>query len=423
MRRLLPALLIACTAAAQSPMRLSLSEAEALAVRNNPALSVAQLTAQASGQVPLELRAGLLPTLYGSATAVGADNGSRIGAGALTNSVIYSRLGAGLTVSQLLTDFGRTKSLVEASKSHAAAEQQVAETVRAAIVFQTDGAYYALLRTRSLLTVAEQTVAARQLVAEQVAALAQASLKSQLDVSFANVNLAQAKLQLSGARNQLSSASAKLSSALGMTDEHDFELTDEALPGPLDSIADGYIRTAIEKRPELATLRLEVSAAERSVQAEKALAYPVVSVIGTAGFVPSGVIQVPGHYGAIGANISIPVFNGGLNKARRNEAELKLQAANRRVDDLNNRVVRDVRTAWLDASTAFEQVGLTAQLLEQATVALDLAKSRYELGLSAIVELSQAQLNLTSAQIATAGAKFDYLVQRSYLALQTGALR
>ncbi|MCU1261383.1 MAG: outer rane efflux protein, partial [Bryobacterales bacterium] len=53
----------------------------------------------------------------------------------------------------------------------------------------------------------------------------------------------------------------------------------------------------------------------------------------------------------------------------------------------------------------------------------DLAKARYDLGLSSIVELSQAQLNKTSAEIASASAKFDYALQRAVLDFQTGVVR
>jgi outer membrane protein len=66
---------------------------------------------------------------------------------------------------------------------------------------------------------------------------------------------------------------------------------------------------------------------------------------------------------------------------------------------------------------------LTGQLLQQAQLALDLAQSRYDLGLGTIVELSQSQLSLTSAQIASASAKYDYQAQRSILAYQVGDLR
>ncbi|MDE3194748.1 MAG: TolC family protein, partial [Acidobacteriota bacterium] len=97
--------------------------------------------------------------------------------------------------------------------------------------------------------------------------------------------------------------------------------------------------------------------------------------------------------------------------------------AQKNVEDLQNRVTRDVETAWLDAQTAYQQVGLTAQLLDQAKRALDLAQGRYDLGLGSIVELSQAQLNFTAAQIANASATYDYDTQHAFLDYQTGILR
>jgi phage gp37-like protein len=134
-------------------------------------------------------------------------------------------------------------------------------------------------------------------------------------------------------------------------------------------------------------------------------------------------VQVPGRYGAIGLNVNIPVLNGGLFRARRTEAELRAQSASQSIRDLENRVVRDVRVAWLGAQTAFERMSLTAQVLDQARLAVDLAQRRYDLGISSIIELTQAQLNLTSAEIDSATAKYDYQSQRSTLAFATGALR
>ncbi|MBO0799566.1 MAG: TolC family protein, partial [Blastocatellia bacterium] len=90
--------------------------------------------------------------------------------------------------------------------------------------------------------------------------------------------------------------------------------------------------------------------------------------------------------------------------------------------DFENRVARDVRIAWLNAYTANERIGLSSQLQSQANEALDLAQERYRLGLSSIVELSQAQLNVTIADIESANAKYDYLLQRAILNYQSGQL-
>ena len=68
--------------------------------------------------------------------------------------------------------------------------------------------------------------------------------------------------------------------------------------------------------------------------------------------------------------------------------------------DLQLQIERDVRLAWLNATNSFDRLHLTQELLNQAKLALDLAQARYNLGLSSIVELSQSQLQYTSAEIA-----------------------
>jgi outer membrane protein len=76
----------------------------------------------------------------------------------------------------------------------------------------------------------------------------------------------------------------------------------------------------------------------------------------------------------------------------------------------------------LNAATAYQRLGLTLELLQQAQLAMELSQSRYDLGLAAIVELSQAQLNLTSAQIANTTARYDYQEQRALVDYQIGVL-
>ncbi len=424
--RVRSALLAACIVLplpAQQVMRLTLAEAQRLAIQNNPRFAAARLNAAAAYQVPLEYRANYRPTVSGMLTGVGADNGSRLAAGGLNNPVVYDRLGSGLTVAQMITDFGRTKDLIGMARLEANSQDQATETARAQILLETGQAYFSVLRARALLKVADQTVAARQLVSDQASALAAAQQKSMLDVSFANVNLADAKLLQAQALSDVKAAEANLATAMGLPAVSGFELSEEPMPAPLPDRVDDFVRQALAGRPELKGLRLQQSAEERFTRAEHDLYYPSIGVLGSAGFVPTGYASVPSRYGAIGLNVTIPIFNGGLFKARETEAELKSQAASRNVSDLENRITRDVRLAYLNATTAYDRLGLSRQLLDQAKQAFDLAQSRYDLGLGSIVELSQAQLNLTSAQIANASAAYEYQSQRVALDFQVGALR
>jgi outer membrane protein len=109
--------------------------------------------------------------------------------------------------------------------------------------------------------------------------------------------------------------------------------------------------------------------------------------------------------------------------ARHADAAYRAQAQEQTTRDLENRVARDVTVAWLDARTSYQRLDLTSQLLAQASDALDLAQARYNLGLSSIVELTQAQLNKTAAEIGQATARYDYQIRAATLRYQTGELK
>ena len=414
---------VSAVCCAQTPQRLTLAEAEQIALRAHPAIQSSQFNAQAAGQAIIEARSAELPNLFGSVTGVGALTDSRIAAGALNNPIIYNRLASGFTASQLVTDFGRTRNLVASSRLRAQAETQNAETIRDQVVLEVARTYFGVLRAQAVLTVDQQTVNARQLVADQVKALTESKLKSELDLSFANVNLASAKLDLANAQNDLQSALAEFATALGLPGQLNFQLAEEPLPPDLPQDLANLINQAIQMRPELASLRADQGAAERFAEAERDLSRPSISGLMSVGYIPTGPAALNDHYGAAGVNVNIPIFNGRLFRARQAEAEFRAQAASQNVKDMENRVIRDVRQAYLNALNAYERLGLTAQLLDQAKLGLELAQSRYDLGLSSIVELSQAQLNETSAEIASTRATYDYQAERAALAYQTATIR
>ena len=151
--------------------------------------------------------------------------------------------------------------------------------------------------------------------------------------------------------------------------------------------------------------------------------YPTISAVGSAGVVPIHDSALPDNYAAAGVVLSVPLFAGGYYSARQQEAELRAHVVQESLRDLEDNIIRDVRVTWLNAQNAFERFRISGQLLENARQSMDLAQARYDAQLSSIVELNQAQLNLISAQITYATTQYEYLVQRSALSFQTGALR
>ena len=417
------ALLTVASAAAQTAPPLSLRDAETRALQNHPQILAGQYTAQAGTETTREARSAYFPTVYGNVTGADAQDGSRIAAGGLNNPIILDRVAAGVSVSQLVTDFGRTSNLVQTVSLRAQALQQSAVTDRADVLLRVDRAYFGALRAQAILRVAADTVAARQLVTDQVSALAQSNLKSGLDLSFARVNLSEAQLLLLQARNDQAAAFATLAAALGQADAPAYELSEEPQPAapPTDDAA--VVAQALRERPDVAGERLARESAAKFADAERALWFPTISAIGAAGLAPLRQTGLNPNYSAIGINVSVPLSNGNLFAARHTEASLHARAEGERLRDLENRVTRDVRLALLDAQSGFQRLDLTNQLLDQASQAQELAEARYGLGLSSIVELTQAQLNKTRAEIEQASARYDYQARMAALRYQTGSLK
>jgi outer membrane protein len=402
--------------------KMTIKEAEQIALQNNPSVSVSKLLALAEGQVTREVRSNELPNAVLNLTAVEPHTGSRLTAGGLNNPIVYERAAGGVTVSQLITDFGRSRNLVASAQLRQKAANSAQLATAEDIILSVDQAFYAALRSQALLRVAEETVNQRQVVADQVQALTNAKLKSDLDLSFANVNLSQAKLLLLDAQNQKDAAFANLNTVLGYEKQRAYLLVDET-GGPLSpppQNSDQLLTQAFQSRPDLAEIEQQWQASERYRRAEHDLFRPTISALAAVGDTPVRPDVVTPWYGAVGVNLSFPIFNGFDFSARAKEADYRAAALKQRVRDVRDRIARDVQVTWMSTNSAYQKLAVTAQLLQQANLALDLANTRYTLGLGSIVELSQAQLQQTEAAIGDANARYAYQQSLAELRFQTG---
>lgn len=406
---------------------LTLQQAEAAALQNHPQVKAAQYEVNYANQQIVESRSAYYPDVTGDITGSQSNDLARIGAGGLSASRLFDRFAQGVVVNQLVTDSGRTQNLVSSSRLQARATAQTFQATRYDVLLQVNRAYFDVLHARAVVKTAEQTVSARQLLSDQVTELAKNSLKSQLDVSFADVNVSEAKLLLVRAQDTVEQTLAELGRAMGSDVPANYQLVDEQLPAGPPATVDQLIAAALSNRPELARLRLSRDADYKFAAAERDLSRPTVSVIAVGGLIPfinaPTTAPIPLEYEGVAANVSIPVFNGHLFSARREAALQRAKESDQRLLEEQQQLERDVRVTWASARDAFQRIDVTAQFLRQAALALDLAQGRYNLGLSSIVELTQAQLNLTQAEIENLNSKYDYQTQNAALQYTVGMLR
>jgi outer membrane protein len=402
---------------------LTLAQAHAIAVRNNPVIAAVNYKALAEHEVFVQSRAGLLPqvNLYGSQVHAGAAN-TRLMAGALNNPTVFSRTAVGAGVSQLITDFGRTANLAASSRLQASAADQSALATREQVLLEVDRSYFGALQAQGVQAVARQTLDTRQLLLDRVSILAANKLKSDLDVSFAQVGLEDARLLLERAQNDVDSTLAALSAVLGYREQRPFTLADEvSVPVPAAAEVAPLIEQALRDRPELASLRDQRDAALHLARSLRDARLPTISAVLAAGDAPSHDVRLPDSYSAGGIQVSVPLFAGGFYQARQREAELRARAAAESLRTVEDNISRDVRIAWLSLNNARERRRTTGQLRRYAATAYELADARYRAGSSSIVELSQAQLVLTAAQIDETTARYEVLIREADLNFQIGA--
>jgi outer membrane protein len=239
-------------------------------------------------------------------------------------------------------------------------------------------------------------------------------------VAQAKANLEQAQQLLLQTQNAIGSAFAEFSAALGYKASYQFDLAEEPLPSFPKENADALTTVALRVRPDVIAMREQVLSAQKRTLAERDARFPRVEALGTLGRTPVGDPAVQGNYAAAGINVEIPVFTGGLLSARQDGAYLRANSVQKTLDDTETEVISAVHSAWLDAGTALKNIDVAESFAASSAQALALAEAQYRAGQTSIIELSQAQLSDTQAEIAAAAAKYDYEILRAALDFQVG---
>jgi outer membrane protein len=402
--------------------KLTLEQAQQIALQNHPQIRSGNFSISAAKQDVKAARSMYLPQISGNIVAAYADNGTQIEAGnGLTNSSVLRRGAYGISINQLIADFGRTENQIEAVQADLEARSARVENIKQRVLFEVIRAYYNSLRARALEQVADDTLKARNDFLEQVTALREAGRRSDLDVSIAKQDVSDAQLLKLQAKNGVDDAAAILSQALGFSEVRYFSLVPEKMafspPGNIEYL----IAQALDLNPDLRALKARALSARKKADSDYAENYPTINVIGYAGEVPSDPtgLSKPG-YAAAGINLSIPIFEGGRITAISKGADYIAESAREDLIDKQNSLSKDVRVAWNSVKVAYENIDVVKQLLDNASNSLDLTAARYELGKSSTVDFAQAQLAKTKAEIINTNAIYEYLTQRAFLNYTTG---
>lgn len=316
-------------------------------------------------------------------------------------------------VSQILTDFGRTRAGANRAGSLVSAAAESGKTTRADVTFSAKIAYFAVLRAQRIVEVRRETLTQRESLLSQAQAFYEAGVRARIDVARAEANLYQARAEMTAAQNDLQVARITLLNRMGIDGPKDFLLADTlatvTVPGDLDS----WIAEAERDRPELRSIRERERAAEFGLRAARANYYPVLTGAGGYGYAAEDP-PLEQNYN-ISVLLQFPLFQGFLTREEVKEAQASLDSTRYAATDLQRLVRLEVEQAALSVREATERFEARRKEQEASGENLRLARERYKVGAGDIIEMIDAQVQMTQAETAAIEALYDSSISAATL--------
>lgn len=400
----------ACSAsalAADQPAK-TLKECIAIAIEHHPTLKAAAASVDAGTQRIWQAASGYLPQINADyiATRQGTSVSARTQTQVGTTTTTYNFYNTGVSFSQRLFDFGKVLDSIRAAQASEQSLQADESTQRESVVLNVKQSYYNLLAARRLLGVADETLRQNQQHLELAQGRFGVGLAPKFDVTSAQVQLATTELNQLTARNNVSVARETLRNALGLTQPMDFDIVDDLGAERIEITDDQALQAAYDRRPELQSIHAQQRADSEQIAALKKDYLPYLT--GNGGYNWSGSNYPLQSSWNIGAAVNLSIFNGGLTTAQIGEAEANLSNLKYNEEVLRQNIALEVRQAVLNLQQAEESIRVTEKGLQQARENLDLAEGRYQTGVGNIIELTDAQASLTSAEANHVQALYNY---------------
>ncbi len=397
---------------------LTLEEAVALAVRNNPRVGEAAARVREARARITQARALRLPQASLDANAF--RQGPVIPAfqpGADPVVPPY-RWTVGVFLNQILFDWGQRSALQRAAERRTESQEFTLAETQNDVRLVVAVAYYNILRAQQLLEVARER---REAAAEQLRvarARFEADIVPRFDVIRSEAELANAEQDVIAAQNEIALAEATFNTALGRDVVTPVAL--EYKPEPAVTVSfEQARRMALENRPQLAAIREEIEAGQADVRSRRAENKPQIGLSAAYDRRQATGFQAGYTYNA-GLVMTFPFLDSGLTRGRVREAQAQVAQDRQLLEQARQQLELDIRQAQLDMIEARKRVETAQQELRAAREALRVAEVRYRSGVGTTVEVTDAQLALARAGQNLANAEFDYQTAVSRIEYATG---
>jgi outer membrane protein TolC len=386
---------------------LTLTRCIEIGLKNNPGIKAAQATLEATKAKTGITSSNLYPQVSWS-TAF-----SKNGADSVTGTTTSDRYSTGLSLTQNVYDFGRTKTQVSIDRIGVSSVSQDLQNTINSVIFTITQAYYSLTKAQQSRDVAAETVRQFTEHLKQAQGFYEVGTKSRFDVTKAEVDLSNAKLNLIRAENAVKIARANLDNAIGAVGAPEYAVVADFSFKKYDISFEDALKNAYQYRADLNSAILRSQSAEKSVLLARKGYSPSIS--GVAGYNWSGA-DFPLYSGwNVGISISVPVFNGFSTREGIKRAKADYDAARAQAESVAQQVYLDVKQAYLALKENEETIRAAELSVKLASENLEIANGRYAAGVGNPVEVTDAIVAYANAKTAYINAINDYKIAEAAL--------
>lgn len=407
---------------------LTLAEALRTARTEQPTLRQAQSTRLLAAAQADSARAPLLPQVVGSASYSRATANFVQPAGALPNSSVLTSAHTvtsldtfpfyrmGVSASQLIWDFGETLNNFRAARVNAEAQDASVHVTEMQVDYNVRVAFFTARAAKDMVAVAKATLANQEKHLTQIGGFVQLGSRPEIDVTQARADRATARVTLINAENSYDTTRAQLNLAMGVERPVDYELSDDGLTGVEGEDADpnSLVDEAVKARPEMANLTLLITGRELSLKSARDGHYPQLAFNTNLTDNGDTLDQLVWNWsGAL--TLSVPIYLGGAINANVRQAEAQLIGVRAQLEGERQQIRLDIEQARLSIRAAKALIEAADDAAANTRDRLRLAEGRYQSGVGSIIELGDAQVAETSAEVQRVQAEYQLYTARAQL--------
>lgn len=372
-----------------------------LALENNRDLRVATLNIErARAQYQIQ-RSDLFPKLNATAAASGQRLPADLsGTGESLTAHEYS---AGLGVSSYELDlFGRVRSLKDQALEYYLATEQARRTVQISLISEVAVGYLNLAADRERLTLAQETLNSHKATYELTLRRFNAGVSSELDLRQAQTSVDSSRVDIASYTRLIAEDENALRLLVGS------DIPSELLPvrsietlGAVKTSFTNLPSEVLQNRPDVLQAENLLKAYNANIGAARAAFYPRITLVASTGSASaelSGLFKDGSLTWSFAPQVSLPIFDGGSNKANLKVAETDRDIAVAQYEKAIQTAFREVADALAQQGTIGEQLAAQQSLVEATEQSHRLSEARYLKGVDSFLSVLDAQRSLYGAQ-------------------------